>query len=66
MISHSRVVPKEDEPLQVQVPAVTKRDLALKAVEAREPMRMVVLRALQAYGIDVPAREITNRRIRRK
>lgn len=55
-----------DEPLQVQVPAITKYDLAIKALEAHEPMRMVVLRALQAYGIQVPDEQIANRRIRRK
>jgi len=66
MIMARQALAQEDEPLQVQVPAITKRDLALKALETREPMRMVVLRALRAYGIKVPAKEIANRRIRRK
>jgi len=66
MIMARQASAQDDEPLQVQVPAITKRDLALKALETREPMRMVVLRALQAYGIKVPAKEIANRRIRRK
>jgi hypothetical protein len=66
MISGRGSTGEDNEPLQVQVPAITKHDLALKALETREPMRMVVLRALRAYGIKVPAKEIANRRIRRK
>lgn len=66
MISIPGSTGEDDKPLQVQVPAITKHDLALKALESREPMRMVVLRALRAYGIKVPAKEIANRRIRRK
>lgn len=54
----------DDEHLQVQVPAVTKRDLGQKALDSREPLRMVVLRALQAYGVKVPADAITDRRKR--
>jgi hypothetical protein len=55
----------EDEHLQIQVPAVTKHQLALKALETREPIRMVVLRALDAYGVEVPADAIWDRRKRR-
>ena len=55
----------EDEHLQIQVPAVTKRDLGQRALDAREPIRMVVLRALQAYGIAVPAEAIHDRRKQR-
>jgi hypothetical protein len=51
-----------DEFLQIQVPAVTKRHLGHKAVDAREPIRMIVLRALDAYGISVPAEAIADRR----
>lgn len=43
-----------DEHLQIQVPAVTKRHLGIRAVETREPIRVIVLRALQAYGVPVP------------
>lgn len=53
-----------DEHLQVQVPAVTKRDLGQKALDSREPLRMVVLRALKAYGVTVPADAIADRRKR--
>ena len=55
-----------EETLQIQVPAITKKHLALKAVEAREPIRMVVLRALAAYDIPVPKDAIQDRRKRRK
>lgn len=53
---------KDDEHLQVQVPSATKLDLAVKAAKAREPIRMVVLRALNAYGVEVPADAIQDRR----
>jgi hypothetical protein len=53
-----------DEFLQIQVPAITKRDLGHRAVDAREPIRMIVLRALDAYGIPVPADAIADRRRR--
>lgn len=54
----------DDEHLQVQVPSATKRDLAQKALDSRESVRMVVLRALKAYGVHVPAEAITDRRKR--
>lgn len=37
-----------DEYLQIQVPSVTKHNLGIRAAEAREPIRVVVLRALKA------------------
>lgn len=54
-----------DEHLQVQVPSVTKRDLGQRALDQREPIRMIVLRALQAYGVKVPADAIHDRRKQR-
>ncbi len=53
-----------DEHLQIQVPAATKRDLGQRALDSREPIRMVVLRALAAYGIIVPEGAIADRRKR--
>lgn len=53
-----------DEFLQIQVPAITKRHLGHRAVDAREPIRMIVLRALDAYGIPVPVEAIADRRRR--
>lgn len=52
----------QDEHLQVQVPSVTKHQLALRALQTREPIRMVVLRALDAYGVEVPPEAISDRR----
>jgi len=54
-----------DEHLQIQVPAVTKRHLGIRAVETREPIRVIVLRALQAYGVPVPQEAIADRRKKR-
>jgi len=54
-----------DEHLQIQVPAVTKRHLGIRAVETREPIRVIVLRALKAYGVPVPKNAISDRRKRR-
>jgi hypothetical protein len=55
----------DDEHLQIQVPAVTKRYLGIKAVETREPIRVIVLRALKAYGVTVPKDAISDRRKKR-
>lgn len=54
-----------DEHLQIQVPAITKRHLGIRAVETREPIRLIVLRALQAYGVPVPDEAIADRRKKR-
>lgn len=51
-----------DEHLQIQVPAVTRRDLGIKAAQQGEPLRMFVLKALKEYGVTVPAEAITDRR----
>lgn len=56
---------RDDEHLQVQVPAVTKLDIEMKAVQARVSIRMFVLEALAAYGVDVPKDAIRDRRGRR-
>ena len=53
-----------DEYLQLQVPSATKRDLGQRALDSREPIRMVVLRALAAYGVVVPEGAIADRRKR--
>lgn len=53
-----------DDHLQVQVPLATKRDLGQRALDTREPIRMIVLRALAAYGVVVPEGAITDRRKR--
>ena len=53
--------PDEDIHLQIQVPAVTRHDLGQRSLDAREPIRMVVLRALDAYGVAVPKEAIVDR-----
>lgn len=58
-------MPDPDEHLQIQIPASTKRYLGHRAVETREPIRMIVLRALEAYGVPVPEGSIWDRRRRR-
>ncbi len=55
-----------DEHLQVQVPALTKRHLDVRAAETREPIRLIVLKALEAYGIPVPKGAISDRRRKRE
>lgn len=57
---------KVDEYLQIQVPSVTKHHLGIRAAETREPIRVIVLRALKAYGVTVPDDAISDRRKRRK
>jgi hypothetical protein len=52
----------DDEHLQIQVPSITKRDLGQRSLDQREPIRMIVLRALKAYGVTVPADAIHDRR----
>lgn len=55
----------DDEHLQIQIPSVTKRDLGQRALDRREPIRMIVLRALKDYGVTVPADAIQDRRKKR-
>ncbi|PLT91724.1 hypothetical protein BMJ35_07530 [Sinorhizobium medicae] len=57
---------ERQEYLQVLIPALTKRQLDIRSAETREPLRMVVLRALDAYGFTVPAGSIADRRRTRK
>ena len=56
----------DDEYLQIQVPSITRHDLGIRAAEAREPIRVIVLRALKAYGVTVPDEAISDRRKRRR
>lgn len=55
----------DDEHLQIQIPSVTKRDLGQRSLDRREPIRMIVLRALKEYGVTVPADAIQDRRKQR-
>lgn len=51
-----------EENLQVTVPHVTKKSLKIRAAESGDPMRVIVLRALAAAGIQVPNEELQDRR----
>lgn len=64
-MKHPVATDDADEHLQVQVPAVTKRHLDVRAAETREPIRVIVLKALEAYGIPVPQGAISDRRRKR-
>lgn len=51
-----------EEALQLFLPAATKREIAVRAAETGETIRVVVLRALHAYGFKVPAESLVDRR----
>jgi len=51
-----------EENLQIMVPLVTKRSLKMQAAKSGETMRVIVLRALAASGIQVPNEELLDRR----
>lgn len=55
-------VDASEESLQITVPHVTKKNLKVRAAENGETMRVIVLRALAAAGIQVPERELQSRR----
>lgn len=56
-------MPQEsEEPLQITVPQVTKKSLRMRAAESGETMRVIVLKALAAAGIQVPQSELQDRR----
>jgi hypothetical protein len=52
----------DDETLQVQVPAATKRAIHIRSAETGDPMRLLVLKALAAYGFPVPEDALVDRR----
>ena len=51
-----------EEHLQITVPVVTKKNLRLKAAKSGETMRVIVLKALAAAGVQVPKKDLQNRR----
>ena len=54
--------PPDEENLQLSVPSTTKKSLRLKAAETGETIRVLVLKALSAAGIQVPSDELQDRR----
>jgi hypothetical protein len=55
-------VPDAEEPIQITVPQITKRSLKMRAAQSGETMRVIVLKALAAAGIQVPSSELQDRR----
>jgi hypothetical protein len=53
---------ESEEPLQIVVPKVTKTSLKIRSAQSGDPMRVIVLRALAAAGIQVPDLEVQDRR----
>lgn len=53
---------EREDTLQISIPAATKKSLRLKAAESGDTMRVIVLRALDAAGIQVPKTELKDRR----
>ena len=51
-----------EEPLQITMPQVTKKSLKMRAAESGETMRVIVLKALAAAGIQVPQTELQDHR----
>lgn len=56
------IVAGSEETLQITVPKVTKKSLKMRSAESGDPMRVIVLRALAAAGIQVPNEELQDRR----
>ena len=55
-------MPDAEEPIQITVPQITKRSLKMRAAQSGETMRVIVLKALAAAGIQVPSSELQDRR----
>lgn len=62
---HFAPAPKQ-VPIQVMVPESIRRQVALMGVNRGENIRTIVLRGLQAIGIDVPDSELGDRRGRHR
>lgn len=58
----SSQLPSDEHSLQLFLPAATKREISLRAAEGGETIRIIVLRALDAYGIQVPKEALVDRR----
>ncbi len=55
-------VTDKEPTLQLFLPAATKREIMLRAAESGETIRVIVLRALDAYGFHVPKDALVDRR----
>jgi hypothetical protein len=59
-------VKQKEVPIQVMVPESVRRQVAVMGAERGENLRTIVLRALQAIGVDVSTSELGERRGRRR
>lgn len=57
---------QREVPLQVMVPPMVRRQLALLCAERGESMRTVVLRGLRNLGVEIDEAELVDRRGRRR
>jgi hypothetical protein len=57
---------EEEVPLQVRVPRSVRRQVGLLCVERGESLRTLILRGLRSVGVDVPDKELVDRRGRRR
>lgn len=62
MKSSSNPIAANDANLQLQMPAQTKRAIAMKAADTGTPMRLLVLAALKEAGFPVPDDALVDRR----
>lgn len=56
----------KEVPLQVMVPNHVRRQVAIMSASEGASIRVLVLRALQAIGVEVPNSEMVDRRGRRR
>ncbi len=61
-LSEELVMPHRDVALQIEVPERVRTSLRVRAAQDGETIRMSVLRALRAYGIDVEDEDLVDRR----
>ena len=56
------MMPHRDVALQIEVPERVRTSLRVRAAQDGETIRMCVLRALRAYGIEVEDQDLVDRR----
>ncbi len=58
--------PAKNVPIQVMVPASVRQQVAMIGAQRGENIRTLVLRGLQAIGVDIPDSELAERRGRKR
>ena len=56
---------RKNVPLQVMVPTDIRRQVVMMGAKNGQSIRVTILRALAAIGVDIPASEMVDRRGRR-